>query len=81
MPLLEISLETAKGILTVAVILAGLALAMFIGAAAFYMAGKSWFRAAKGELTVPPEDDVPPPELIDLIGAEEQQEEEERAAH
>ena len=73
MPLLEISLETAKGILTVAVILAGLALAMFIGAAAFFMAGKSWFRAAKGELTVPPEDDVPPPELIDLIGEEKKE--------
>ena len=67
MPLLEISLETSKQILTVAVILAGLALAMFIGAAAFFMAGKSWFRAAKGELTVPPEDDEPPQELLDLI--------------
>ena len=81
MPFLEISLDTAKGMLTVAVILAGLALAMFIGAAAFFLAGRSWFRAAKGELTIPPEDDVPPPELMDLLGAEEQQEEEERAAH
>ena len=73
---LEISLETAKGILTVSVILAGLALAMFIGAAAFFMAGKSWFRAAKGELTIPPEDDEPAPELLEMLGVEQDKEKE-----
>ena len=76
MPVLEISLETARGMLTVAVILAGVALALFIGAAAFFMAGKSWFRAAKGELTSPPEDDVPSPELLEMLGVKDEEEEE-----
>ena len=64
MPLLEISLTTARGMLTVAAILAGISLVLLIISVFVFVAARAWYRAAKGELTVPPEDDLPPEDAI-----------------
>ena len=64
MPLLEISLETARGMLIIGCVLAGIGLVLVIIAVAVFVAARAWYRAATGELKSPPEDDIPSDEVV-----------------
>jgi len=76
--LLAISFESARTLLILSAIFAGIGLAGVIISVAILMAAKSWVRAGRGELTSPPEDDERP---ADLLLAEEAAAEFEKRQH
>jgi len=71
MPVLEISLQSARTMLIIGGVLAGLGIAMLIISVAVFIAARAWFRAASGTLESPAEDDMPDPELLEMLGATE----------
>ena len=71
MPVLEITVESARSMLIIGAVLAGLGIAMLIISVAVFIAARAWFRAASGDLKIPEEDEMPSPELLEMLGATE----------
>ena len=69
MPVLEITVESARSMLIIGAVLAGLGIAMLIISVAVFIAARAWFHAANGDLKIPEEDEMPSPELREMLGA------------